>query len=160
MSYLPNPNITLSIFGDGPSVPEIRGLIDELRLDSRVFLRGVVREDELPPFYRTDADVFVFPSTHREGFPMAFFTALACGLGTIATRVRPLPDYLEEPTNCLWIEAHDPMGLARQIERLSREPDLLAQQQQANPALTQQFSPTNVAKSFLKLYEALAVRAR
>ena len=86
---------------------------------------------------------------------MAFFTALACGIGAIATRVRPLPDYLHEPTHCLWVEPHDPEGLARQIERLATEPNLLSVQRHANPLLTRQFSPDQVAASFLDLYETL-----
>ena len=155
MSRVTAPGVTLTIFGDGPSTPDIKRLIGELGLEERVFLRGVVPERELPPFYQTNADVFVFPSSHREGFPMAFFTALACGLGAIATRVRPLPDYLQEPTHCLWIEPHDPGGLARQIGRLCAEPGLLAQQRHANPTLTRQFTPDRVAISFLELYEGL-----
>ncbi len=160
MSRLKTPGVTLTIFGDGPSTPEIKRLIGELGLEDRVILRGVVPESELPPYYLTSADAFVFPSSHREGFPMAFFTALACGLGAIATRVRPLPDYLQEPTHCLWVEPHDPAGLARQIERLCSEPGLLAQQRHANPTLTRQFAPDNVAPTFLKLYEGLLPKAR
>jgi glycosyltransferase involved in cell wall biosynthesis len=76
-------DLTLEIYGEGPEQENLQNLIQELKLDDRVFLRGnyIPIEDKL-----VEADLFVFP-TQYEGFPNSICEAMSVGLPVIASNV-------------------------------------------------------------------------
>lgn len=158
MRYLKHPKAVLNVFGDGPLLPELRRIVRDHHLENRVHFAGTLPEDRLIEFYSTRGDIFAFPSYPKEGFPMAFFFAVGCGLSIVSTRVRPIPDYLTEPENCLWVEPRDPVGLARQLDRLIADRDLRRRQGVSNKHLVEQFAPTKVARDFISIYEAVLAR--
>ncbi len=158
MRYLQDRRAALHIFGDGPLLPELKRIVRDHHLEDRVRFAGTIPEDRLIEFYSTRGDIFAFPSYPKEGFPMAFFFAVGCGLSIVSTRVRPIPDYLTEPENCLWVAPRDPAGLARQLDRLIADRNLRKSQGELNKTLVKQFAPTRIAKEFISIYEAVLAR--
>jgi GalNAc-alpha-(1->4)-GalNAc-alpha-(1->3)-diNAcBac-PP-undecaprenol alpha-1,4-N-acetyl-D-galactosaminyltransferase len=76
-----NPELTLTIYGEGGERTILEALIHNLGLSKVVFLPGVVRDIETVLY---EADLFAFPS-HYEGFPNALCEAMAIGLPVIAS---------------------------------------------------------------------------
>jgi glycosyltransferase involved in cell wall biosynthesis len=73
----------LHIVGDGPLLPPLRSLAQELGVEDRVFFHG--EHCCVSPFYR-HADVFVLAS-HYEGFPMSTLEALSFSLPVVVSDV-------------------------------------------------------------------------
>jgi len=76
-----NPNLNLTIYGDGVMRASLEMLIQELKLTEHVFLPGTIQDIETALY---NSDLFVFPSFY-EGFPNALCEAMAVGLPVIAS---------------------------------------------------------------------------
>lgn len=74
----------LQIAGSGSEFHNLRAMARSLGIQDRVKFRGAV--DDMSEFYR-GLSVFVLPSLHSEGFPLAIVEAMASGLPVIATDV-------------------------------------------------------------------------
>ena len=70
---------TLVILGDGPLRKQLESLRDQLGLEQRVLMPGLVSN---PHDFLLASDLFVMPSRY-EGFPNALCEAMACGLAVI-----------------------------------------------------------------------------
>ena len=144
----------LLVVGDGPIRRAATALSRMLGLHEAVHFQGAVPEVEALRYYN-GADVLVFPSSLTEGFPMALFQAMAAGLGLVTTRLRSAVEYLREPENCLFIEPHDPGGIAAALDRLLGDRQLLARMQAANRALARRFDRRAVAAEFDHVYREI-----
>lgn len=76
-----NPDLHLTIYGEGPERSNLETLIKSLDLQGKVTLPGVIKEIHEA---LTEADLFIFPSLY-EGFPNALCEAMAVGLPVIAS---------------------------------------------------------------------------
>lgn len=90
-----NPNLILTIYGEGEERPRLEELIRSLNLKERVLLPGTV-PDVLTRL--SQADMFVFPS-HYEGFPNALGEAMAVGLPIIASNCSGNTDLIKDGIN-------------------------------------------------------------
>lgn len=117
--------IALSIVGEGP--PEysnqLREMVRKKNLQNHVTFLGPALKDDMPAVLGRH-HVLVFPSTYEE--PLARMTqeAMASGLVVIGTTTGGSREILKDGYNALTFEPDDAEGLARQIERLSMDPDL------------------------------------
>lgn len=81
------PGVTLNIVGDGPMLPALTALAQELGLSDRVCFLGEVDDDQLPGQYHR-AHIFVLPANARaEAFGTVLLEAMASGLPCVATEV-------------------------------------------------------------------------
>ena len=147
-------NFTLKVFGNGPLKTKAIAMVKELGIDNIISFHGQIPLPELIREYKK-SDVFVFPSYHLEGFPMALFFAVASGLPILATKVRPLPEYLTEPDNCLWIEPRNPTMLAKQLVKILTSTDLRTIQSKSNKEVAKLFTPEVVAHRFITLFKVI-----
>lgn len=72
------PKTKLMIIGGGTLEEELKGRVLKLKIESSVIFMGVIRHDDLPPYFAT-ADIFVSPSL-KEGLPTAYLEAMASRL--------------------------------------------------------------------------------
>lgn len=89
---LQNPLVRLYIFGVGDMQEELELLIENLNINSQVFLMGF---DSNPYKYLKTADLFIFGSNH-EGFPNVLLEAMACGLPILTTNCQSGPSEIME----------------------------------------------------------------
>ena len=81
------PEYGAVLIGDGPYGSVVKELTERLGLRDRVFLPGIIPNEELPRWYRA-CDLFVLPSVLRsESFGIVALEAMASGLPVITTEL-------------------------------------------------------------------------
>ncbi len=139
--------------GDGETRAEAELLAKDLALESVVRFTGYIPESDVTEHF-FDADVFVFPTRHPEGFPNVLFKAVAVGLPIVTTTVRAAGDYLAEGVNCLFT-SQEPGEIAAKIITLIEDRNLRSEISTANLALGKSLLPREIAREFLSIYEGL-----
>jgi GalNAc-alpha-(1->4)-GalNAc-alpha-(1->3)-diNAcBac-PP-undecaprenol alpha-1,4-N-acetyl-D-galactosaminyltransferase len=90
-----NPNLTLTIYGEGVERKSLEALIQSLNLSGKVKLPGTIKHVQEALL---QADLFIFPSRY-EGFPNALCEAMAVGLPVIASNVTGNVDLVQDKKN-------------------------------------------------------------
>ncbi|RMH58521.1 MAG: glycosyltransferase family 1 protein [Candidatus Hydrogenedentota bacterium] len=107
------PTAGLVLGGDGPEMPAIRSLVQDLRLEDHIRFLGFVEDvrSVLPSL-----DLFVLPS-REEGFPGVLLEALGMGLPCVASRIGGNLEILTEEYG-EFFEPEDVADLTRAISAL------------------------------------------
>jgi glycosyltransferase involved in cell wall biosynthesis len=114
---LPKSQLIIRCAGGFDAYPALRQLLNELH---NVHLIPYVAD--LSSFYRS-LDVFILPSID-DGFGMALFEALACGVPTIATTACGASELLAAGLDSLIVPAASEDAIAEAILRLYQSPEL------------------------------------
>lgn len=102
------------VAGQGPDLPRLAALAQELGVADKVRFMGKVPIDDLPDLYRA-ADIFALPST-GEGFGIVFLEAMACGIPAIGLNIGGAPDALADGELGICVDEQDfPAALARAL---------------------------------------------
>lgn len=111
------PDLKVSVFGDGPSVGELR--LRAEKLAGRVRFHGLIQDvaDAMGA-----VDVVAIPSVWEEAFPYAALEALALAQPIAASRIGGLPEIVEDGTNGRLFETAQPVDLARVLVSLRDDP--------------------------------------
>ena len=124
------PASRLRMIGFGPLEEQCKQLARELQIDAAVqFLGGCT-----PAMVQQEmrgARCFVqhsveAPDGDSEGTPLSILEASGSGLPVVSTRHGGIADAVKEGTTGFLVEEHDVKGMAEQMLRLAREPDLAA----------------------------------
>lgn len=144
VSHLDNPDKFHFIFvGSGPDIEKLKKKSEGLSTLTSVQFTGFIPDQECDQFYAT-ADVLVYPTYDSEGFPMALFKSVACGLPVITTSIRAARDYLSAPENALWVNPKSPKEIAVALQRLLADRSLREQMSQNNREKGTSFSKQKV----------------
>ena len=103
-------SIICIIIGDGYIKKELSRLIDNLKLQNKVYLKGHIPHDEIPSWISA-SDVFVLSSLN-EGNPTVLFESIGCGIPFIGTAVGGIPEIIKSPHIGDLAEPGDVQGLA------------------------------------------------
>ena len=112
----------LVLAGDGPTLPSMRALAEQLGLGDVVTFLGSVDRPTVREQMRA-ADVFVLLSAW-EGMPGTVMEAMACGLPVIGTRVNGTADLIEHEASGLHVEPGDATAARSALRRLLLDADL------------------------------------
>jgi len=155
LSLLNEPGSAFHLYcvGDGPIRDKAKDLANNLGLEDAVTFTGYVPEAEVEKYLRT-TDIFVFPTRHTEGFPIALFKAVAAGMPIVTTQVRAAAEYLTEPNNCLFCTS-DPGQIATQIGRLATNENLRNKMSEANYRLGLTLNAESVTAEYVEIYRKL-----
>lgn len=147
----------LLLLGDGPDLPLVREAAVRYRLLDRVRFLGEIPEAE--PI-TSAADVALLPS-ESESFGLAALEAMACGLPVVATRAGGLPEVVEHGTTGFLHAVGDVEGMAADVARLLREPELRARFGQAGlQRASERFSLERAVRRHEELYASLLENRR
>ncbi|MGQ9862309.1 MAG: glycosyltransferase family 4 protein [Thiobacillaceae bacterium] len=151
--------LRLDIAGGGPDETRLKQRISALDLHDCVRLHGPLFGEAKSRLWR-EADVFVFPTYHREGLPYALLEAMAAGAVPVTSRVGAIPDVLADGVHGLFVEARDVAGLAAAIARLDDDRDLLGRLARAGrERVLSQYTVARLAADFARIYRSLEERA-
>lgn len=106
--------------GTGPDEGRLQERVAELALTDCVQFVGAVFGEAKEALW-LDADVFVFPSYHREGLPYAVLEAMAARTAPVVSPVGGIPDVIDDGVHGLFVPAKDPSRLVDTIRRLDAD---------------------------------------
>ena len=103
-----------------------------------------------------NSDIFIFPSSHSEGFPNVIIEALANRLPLVYTPVGALDDVLDSD-NGIRIELNLLSGetIGKAIECLYHNNGLREKMGRANSQLAQNYDVSVVCKEMLEIYKVV-----
>jgi colanic acid/amylovoran biosynthesis glycosyltransferase len=152
-----SPLLGLTIVGDGPLGPELRGQVERAGLSPRVRFAGRLPEaDTLAAI--AQSDILVLPS-FMEGLPIVLMEALALGKPVIASRVAGIPELVRDGETGLLFDPSDWGELTSAIDRLAADPDLCRHMGEQGPRrIAEEFDVNRSAATLRDLF-ALAQSA-
>lgn len=144
-----HPSALLLIAGTGFLKETLESAVERLGLGDSVCFLGS-REDV--PELMALSDIFVFPSLF-EGFGVSLLEASAIGKASIATRVGPIPEVVEDGETGLLVPPQDPAELAAAILRLADAAEMRQRLgKQARERVHRKFSISDTARRFEEVY--------
>ncbi len=138
----------LSIVGDGPAAAQAHDLADRLGIADRVIFTGYLNQQEVSEAL-AQADLFVLPTFHTEGFPVAVLEAMGAGLPIVTTQVGGMQDWLVENVHAKFVPPRSPNAIARQVVTLLKDSELRWKMGCANRSLIEQFAPAKTMREYL-----------
>lgn len=145
----------LLMAGTGPAADELVKRAKSLGIDDAVDMLGYLSGPALSSAYAR-ADIFVLPSYHDEGFPLAVMEAMASGLPIVTTRIRGCADHLAPDINAVFVPPRDSPSVAAAIERLLDDDDLRMRMGRANAAKVEEFAPEAVMPRYAEILRSVA----
>ena len=146
-------NVELICVGDGECRKDAENIVKILNLQEEVSFTGYIPEKEVNEIF-FDTDIFVFPTSHSEGFPNVLFKAATAGMPIVTTKVRAAAEYLREPENCLFC-TKEPEDIANKIIELLGNTELRQTMRQCNLEFNKLLLPENIAHEFLSIYRKI-----
>jgi len=146
------PWAQLVLLGDGPSMAEIRNLVNNLGLSDRIDFRGIVSNVVQ---YMSACDIFVLPS-NIEGCPNALLEAMGCGMACVVTRFAGADEIIVDQHNGILVQKNDVAGMTIAIQNLVANPQWRQQLGQlALQTIAARFDITHIAELYRQTYRQL-----
>ncbi|RMD49381.1 MAG: glycosyltransferase family 1 protein [Ignavibacteria bacterium] len=143
------------IVGRGELEEKFRQFIKDQGLDNRVVLTGWVPHDEIPQ-YISAMDITLMPNSNFYGSPMKVFEYMAVGKATIAPRLGPLQEVIEEGVNGILVEPGNAKELSRAILDLLNNPEKRSKiGENARKHILTNFSWKRNAEKVVQVYEQI-----
>jgi glycosyltransferase involved in cell wall biosynthesis len=125
-----HPNVTLTIAGEGPLLPELQRFARELGVTDRVAFTGFVSQEQLREIYYR-SHIFLHPSQtgrdgNQEGIPNSMLEAMATGLPVFATEHGGIPEAIETGVSGVLVPERDDEALARALLNVAQDPGSLS----------------------------------
>lgn len=102
-SKVKNKKWTLKMIGDGSELENLKELVKELGIESKVEFLGF---QKFPFTFLTDVHFLAMPS-RREGLPISLLEALSFGIPTIASNIGVLPTFIKDGENGFIFESEN-----------------------------------------------------
>ena len=151
-AQLPNDVPPLTLAGEHKwEFAEIAAKIRALGLQERVFCPDNIDDADLPAIYQ-GALALVHPSRY-EGFGLQLVEAMASGIPVLASETTSLPEVLDG--SGLLFNPEDPASIARQMDRIVRDPALRMATVEKGRQRARVFSWRKAAAQTLGVYQEL-----
>jgi glycosyltransferase involved in cell wall biosynthesis len=147
--------VHLTVVGSGECDVELREMTVRCGLEECVSFRGVVFGKDKTLLW-VAADLFVFPTYHREGLPYALLEAMAAGTVPVVAPVGAIPDVVTDGEHGVFVPPRDPSTLAQTIAHLfDNRHAVAAMSAAAQRRIREAYSLPRLARDFAELYGKL-----
>ena len=151
------PPSKLTIVGDGPALPSLKNLAENLGISSRLLYSGWLSHDKLDALYRRSSMVVV-PSVWPEPFGIVGIEAMAYGKPVIAFDVGGISEWLEDGKTGFIIKLRDEAALAEKLNLLLQNPNLaLRMGTQARESVEKRFVPDIHVERLLSIFNKAVI---
>jgi len=116
--------LTVTVAGGGPDEAALRERVTRLGLDGHVNFVGPVFGEQKTALLN-NADVFGFPTRHREGLPYALLESMAARTPVVICPVGAIPDVMQDGVHGIFVPPGDVGALRDAILRLDQDRALL-----------------------------------
>jgi glycosyltransferase involved in cell wall biosynthesis len=144
------PNLHLAVAGNTQGSPYL-DLAESLGLSTRVHFLG--HRSDVPELMKA-VDFLVFPSRY-EPFGLVVIEAMASGLPVITASATGAADLVTPASGIVISDADDADALSQALQLLSSDRSLCQKMGQAARCVAEQHSWTNMAQTYLDLFEEL-----
>jgi len=137
------------VIGDGPELPSLRKLCQELGLQDRVLFLGE-RNDAIELLY--GIDVYVFPSL-SEGHPNSLLEAMAVGVPPVGANVSGSSETIIDGESGYLVPPSDAVAFAARICELACDEDLRKRVgHEARSRVANRFNMSQMVQGFERIY--------
>lgn len=140
-------NPTLDILGDGPNYQLIKHKIETLKLNDRIFLRGICEVEE----YYHNSDIYVHATVH-EAFGLVLIEAMAAGLPVVCIDGKGNRDIIENGKNGYIVNSLDPILFAKRIIEIMENKELYLSMSKASLEFALNFDIKNYTNKLIEIY--------
>lgn len=149
---LPQADLQLRIFGNLEQVPDYTAELRRVaKGDARIRFEGYFAPDEIDRIYQ-EIDVLVVPSMWYENSPLTIFEAFRYGSPVVASNIGGMAEAVQHNVNGLLFALGDADDLAKQLQRLVYEPELVERLRQGiEPVKTIDEEAAELESIFLNL---------
>lgn len=145
----------LILAGDGPEKTRAKDWCGRHNLTDRVRFVGYVSGSEKAQLF-LDSDMFVLPSFHGEGCPIALLEAMGAGLPVIVTPIGGIPDIVKDGVNGVVLESHESSQiLLALLHLIGDSPTREAMGQQNRQDAWKNYEANKIARAIEKEYFAI-----
>lgn len=149
---LKDPQIHLSILGDGSERQSLENLVRLHKLGSKIKFYGFQQD---VASFMSKADALIMPS-FREGQPLTLIEACCMGLPVLGSNVGGIPELVEHGRNGLLFQPGDIESIAKTIHLFKHQRQYLNQEAETSKdALVRRFSPEAWAGSTAYVYQTV-----
>jgi glycosyltransferase involved in cell wall biosynthesis len=147
----------LHVAGEGPSLPDLRRLADELGIAGRVHFDGAVPSGQIPAYLR-DMDVLALTSrtlpNWKEQFGRVLVEAMACGVAVIGSRCGEIPHVIGDAG--LIVPEEDIDALRTGLLQLMRDDGLRGElSRRGRQRVLERFTQARIAAETVDVYRSL-----
>lgn len=136
-------NITYLVIGSGPQLPGLQKLVRDRELQSQIIFTGDIENSELNK-YLPLSDIFVFPSLHAEGQPLAMLEAMAAGLPVVASHIPGVSEILNKCDAGLVFPKRQTHDMVMKIRQLCEDDSRRTRMGENGRAYIRQFCSSDV----------------
>lgn len=137
------------IIGDGPEMDVLKKTAEELNVSDRLHLVGCVSEEKKFQ-YLANSDAYLLSSLH-EGYGIVLLEAMQIGLPIIATNEGGQTDIVEEGVNGFFAEVGDAVGLAKHIQKVFADRELIEKIALNNKKKIERWDLETITNRYLEL---------
>jgi len=153
-----NPNVELTIAGDGPQRKTLEKMVKKLKLEHYVVFAGNVHFGKLAEYY-TKCDIVVFPSIYAEPFGRVGLEAMYFSKPVVASRVGGIPEVVKDGEAGLLVPSNAPDELAEAILKLAGDPDLrVLMGKKGSLIINETFSEEDILQKHLEIYSEIKLK--
>ena len=150
------PKAKFMLLGDGPEMPRLNELINNLKLTENVILKGWVDRKEIPK-YLSESAIGIGPlrltDVTKHALPIKVLEYMASSLPIIAIEETLPKDVLKNGENGFFIK--DSKELSQKIIELLQNGELCSKMGEKSKKMVVKFDWENVTKSIIKEYEMI-----
>jgi glycosyltransferase involved in cell wall biosynthesis len=147
----------VDIVGDGPYLATLKALAQQLKVEVRFWGHMDNDSAELKNLYESAA-IFVFTS-EAENFPIVLLEAMIAGAAVITTMGTGCEEVVAD--SALLVPVRDAMAIREALDRLSKDPDLVARLgRAARDRVVSNFGWDGVIDQHMRVYEEFGRRPR